>query len=285
MRIFLLALIAAFGMVACVSKGEYEALELAKKRAEDSLGNIIEGLQAKVDRLRADTTSQGRNLREARRKIATLEKELSELQVNYRNLKSSSTDEIQKLLADLEQTQSDLRKREARIQEIEEKLAQRDSKLKALFDRLQNALLGFKESGLTVSIQNGKVYVSLSNQLLFGSGSTRIDKKGKEALAELATVLNANTDINVLVEGHTDNQAVRSGSRFTDNWDLSVLRSTEVTRLLTEEGVEPRRIIASGRSEYFPIRPGEDADARAVNRRTEIILTPNLDELFELINN
>jgi chemotaxis protein MotB len=173
--------------------------------------------------------------------------------------------------------------REAKLREVELTVKQRDSAMNFLKSGLEKSLLGFKESGLEVEVKNGKVYVKMSNQLLFKSGSASIDKMGKEALKNLADVLLVQEDISVLIEGHTDNVPINS-PKFTDNWDLSVLRSTEVARILTlENGIDPKRITASGRSEFIPVLEGDSPDIRAKNRRTEIILSPKLDELFSIV--
>ena len=155
--------------------------------------------------------------------------------------------------------------------------------MNALREKVEQSLLGFKDSGLEIEVKNGKVYVKMSNQLLFKSGSTVIDQRGRDALAQLAGVLSQQTDISVMIEGHTDNKPI-SNARIADNWDLSVLRSTEVARILTiENGIDPRRIITSGRGEYMPADEADTQEARAKNRRTEIILSPKLDELFNLV--
>jgi chemotaxis protein MotB len=149
---------------------------------------------------------------------------------------------------------------------------------------LQKALLGFQQSGLTVDIRNGKVYVSLADKLLFPSGSIIIDERGKAALKQLAAVVNKEPDINMAVEGHTDDKKVKNLGQIKDNWDLSVLRATSVTRYLTEtEGVDPHRLTATGKSEFQPIDANATDEARAKNRRIEIVLTPKLDELYNLI--
>ena len=245
-------------------------------------------------------------------RVKALENELDVLGQNYEQSKSKNSAEIKRLLSNLEKlqkdvaareqkakeyeqqlalrdsslasVQKDLISREQRLVEVEHRLAIRDSALNNLKTRLNDALLGFKDTGLSINIVNGRVYVSLSNQLLFSSGRTDIDKRGKEALRELANVLNTQPDLSILIEGHTDNLAVTNLGPIKDNWDLSVLRATEVTRYLVNEGkVDPKRITASGRSQYFPIDPANTPEARAKNRRTEIILIPKLSELFQIL--
>jgi chemotaxis protein MotB len=183
----------------------------------------------------------------------------------------------------MKQLQQDLNARQAKVQELQSVLDSKDSSVKALKNILVTALLGYKDAGLEVNIKNGKVYVSLAEQLLFASGSTVVDKKGKEALLKLCAVLQAQQDINILVEGHTDDVPMHS-DKISDNWDLSVLRANSIVRILTKDGnLDPKRVIASGRGEYMPVDASKTADARKKNRRTEIILTPKLDQLLQML--
>jgi chemotaxis protein MotB len=155
----------------------------------------------------------------------------------------------------------------------------------ALKASIQKALLGFKNQGLTVEVRNGKVYVSMEEKLLFKSGSIEVDPKGQQALLELAKALNQNKEVSILVEGHTDNVPMKSPT-IKDNLDLSVLRATSISRILTSKGaVDPKRVMSAGRGEHFPIDPADTPEARAKNRRTEIILTPKLDELLSILGN
>lgn len=180
----------------------------------------------------------------------------------------------------LEQLSADLESREERVRELESAIAEKDAKLNALRERVNQALLGFSATDLQVTEKNGKIYVSLSQNLLFSSGSKTINSAGRNALAKVAEVLKANPDINITVEGHTD-----SDGDANFNWDLSVGRATSIVKELTKNGVDPKRVTASGRGEYFPVATNETNQGKAQNRRTEIILEPNLDALYELINN
>jgi chemotaxis protein MotB len=192
---------------------------------------------------------------------------------------------LNELNARLQQSADDIRTKEARLNELESVLARQDSVVRALRSTVSNALLGFEGQGLTIEIKNGKVYVSLEESLLFASGSTTVDRRGANALGELAKVLERNPDINVLIEGHTDDVPLRPGAQIRDNWDLSVLRATAIVRILMSNSkIDPRRLTAAGRGEYMPIDPAKTAEARRKNRRTEIILTPRLDELFQIID-
>ena len=206
--------------------------------------------------------------------LAKREAELGTLETN-----------LQKSKADNDRLAADLKTREARLAELTQALADKDKAVQDLKARVSKALLSFNSSDLQVKLKGGKVYVSLSEQLLFKSGSTKVDPKGQEALKKLATVLQEQKDVNVVVEGHTDNVPIRNGTAgLSDNWDLSALRATEIARLLTTSGVAPERVTASGRSQYVPVAANDSPGNKALNRRTEIILTPKLDELFSILD-
>ncbi len=186
---------------------------------------------------------------------------------------------------DLDATRDELQERAARVNELEQMLADKDRAVNELKDKVASALKGFKNKGLSVETKNGKVYVSLEAKLLFPSGSTNVDPKGKSALLKLAKVLEDNEDVIILVEGHTDTDKYKSsGGSIKDNWDLSVLRATSVVRIIRENSkVNPSRLTAAGRSEYLPIDDAKTTEGMAKNRRIEIILTPKLDELFQIL--
>ena len=264
-KFILLALTCGLALHSCkvMSPKAYKALVDSR----DSLQNRTGNLETELARLQGDT--------------ARLHREMADLQRNYNALNSSYNNNSTKLT----QLSGDLQKREARLREVEDILRKRDEATNALRDKLQQALLGFQQSGLSVDIRNGKVYVSLTDKLLFPSGSIVIDEKGKQALKQLAVVLNKEADINLSIEGHTDNQRVVNLGQIKDNWDLSVLRATSVSRYLTDvEKIAPQRITATGKGEFQPIDPSSTPEARAKNRRIEIVLTPKLDELYNLIS-
>ncbi len=263
----------AFSSCVILSPKKYKAL-LAKQDSlntgwtESQLKN--ESLEQRIARLKADTASLNGQLADLRSKY-------TEMDGNYAKLRSNSSSEINKLSADL-------KKREQRLKEVEEILRKRDEATNQLKAKLQEALLGFTKNGLTVEIKNGKVYVSLTDKLLFPSGSIIIDEKGKQALTQLATVLKQQPEINIAVEGHTDSQKINNLGQIKDNWDLSVLRATSVVRFLTEEQkVESVRMTATGKGEFQPLAPNTSAENRSKNRRIEIVLSPKLDELYDLI--
>jgi chemotaxis protein MotB len=177
-----------------------------------------------------------------------------------------------------------LAEREKKVKELEQVLANKDKAVQDLRTKISNALLNFKENDITVKVKNGKVYVSLAEQLLFGSGSIDVDAKGVTALQQLARAIKDQRDINIMVEGHTDNVPISKKSQYmSDNWDLSVMRATSITKILTNAGVSPHQVTASGRGEFSPLASNDSPQSKQKNRRTEIIITPDLDELFKIL--
>lgn len=263
---------------ACVvlSPKKYKGL-LAQR---DSLTTRTGNLEEQVSGLQKDTARLHRDIAGLKRDINTLQGSYNTLNDQYGALNTNLNSTNSKV----SQLSADLQKREQRLKEVEDILKKRDEATNALKEKLQKALLGFQQNGLTVDIRNGKVYVSLTDKLLFPSGSIVIDEKGKAALKQLAAVMQKEPDINMAVEGHTDNKKIINLGQIKDNWDLSVLRATSVTRYLTEvEKIDPKRLTATGKSEFQPIDPGTTADALSKNRRIEIVLSPKLDELYNLI--
>src|SRR5450759_947687 len=224
--------------------------------------------------------------------VKETQKLLTELQAAQENLqkKEDLLRQLEQTLdtkkASLDELTFELEKKNARLAELEKILDAQKSIVQDLKNKVSEALLGFENNGLTITMKNGKVYVSLEEKLLFKSASYDIDVNGKNALKKLAGVLEKNPDIQITIEGHTDNVPYNPGSgQLKDNWDLSVKRATTVVRVLLEgTRIDAKRLTASGRSQYMPIDENNSADARQKNRRTEIVLTPDLTELYRLID-
>jgi chemotaxis protein MotB len=242
-----------------------------------------------IMRLQADSSQMAN-------RIGTLEKNVSTLQQNYNQLETNRTSlqtqleatrkeassRLQDASARLNMSQEQIADQQRRLAQLQELIDQQKRNTQELRKKVSDALVNFNTEELTVSVKNGKVYVSLQENLLFPSGSAVVNPKGTQALGTLAGVLNANPDINVEIEGHTDSIPIKG--RFTDNWDLSSARANAIVRILTGTyKVDPTRVTASGRSKYEPIDSNSTAQGRARNRRTEIILEPKLDELMQLI--
>ncbi len=234
---------------------------------------LLKGTQSETKKLLAEIQKAQSLLMQREDSLRALEGQL-----NARSSKlSSAQTQMDSLLRNLNE-------KSATLVELQAMLAKKDSISNALRQKVKNALIGFDGKGLTITQKNGMVYVSMEDKLLFKSGSFEIDTRGADAIRGLAEVLAQNPDINIMVEGHTDDVPYQGRGELKDNWDLSVKRATTVVRLLTEnKGINPTRITGAGRSQYLPMEAAKTPQARQKNRRTEIILTPNLDELMQII--
>lgn len=209
-----------------------------------------------------------------------LEARINKLNNKLDEVKATSSAELDAKEQALREKEKELAEREMKTQELAEMI---DAQRKAIDDLKQevcSALKCFTPDELTIEVRDGKLYVSLSDKLLFPSGSDVVNERGREAIELLSAVL-ANSDLEIMVEGHTDAVPINT-SRNKDNWDLSAHRATSVTRIMTENGIEPERIIASGRSKFHPLASNETTEGRQTNRRTEIVLSPKLDKLWKL---
>lgn len=250
----------------------------------DKVNDLNDELIAKMKEKNAMTDA------EATRLLAELQILQEDLQKREDALKlaqlklSNEQARLEALNNNLSQKQLLLDEKNARVLELESMIAAKDSALTAFKDKLSKALMGFEGEGLTIEQRDGKVYVSLEEKLLFKSGKWVVDPKGQTALNKLADVLVDNPDINVMIEGHTDNVPFKGSTGISDNWDLSVKRSTAIVKiLLKNKELEAKRIIAAGRGEFLPIDESNTKEGRAKNRRTDIILTPKWDEVFKVL--
>ena len=276
--------------------------ELAQKAEQlDKAEARLKELDEKISQLTADTTALGDQKRSSEQKLAELNLEYDQLNAYYKNLLTNSgklnrdlvqqRDQLFAIQENLDRTRNlndslnaSLHERERKVKELETILSNKDKAVQDLKKKISDALLSFKESDLTVHVKNGKVYVSLAEQLLFQSGSIVVDAKGVAALRQLAKALKDQKDVQIMVEGHTDNVPIGKKSQYMqDNWDLSVMRATSITKILTSEGVPTAQITASGKGEYSPLVVNSSDGNKQKNRRTEIIVTPHLDELFKIL--
>lgn len=226
------------------------------------------------------------NDKETRRLLKQLQVTQESLQIKEDEMRELERS-LQSKKQNLDELGFKLNQKNKRLIELEKILQEKDSVVMVLKNKVSDALIGFKDEGLKVTLKNGKVYVSLEEKLLFKTGSTVVSGNGIRALRRLAVVLEKNPDINIMIEGHTDDVPYRTSSGpIKDNWDLSVKRATSVVRILLDNSsINPKRLMASGRGEFMPVDPAKTAEARKKNRRTEIILTPKLDELFRILEN
>lgn len=298
-------------MSSCVAKKEFDALTSEKNTLENDKLKLqeelkvtdekvnrlevqVEDLKGKNEALQSDFDLVSKELKDVQGEYNRIKQLYDNLLTNSSQLNSDLAQQQQRLLAiedDLEierkkneELAEDLAKREAKVAELERLISDKEKAVEELKKRVTDALLNFQENDLSVEVKNGKVYVSLAEKLLFNSGSTKVDAKGQSALQQLANALSGNANINIMVEGHTDDVPVSKKSEYmNDNWDLSVMRATSIVRILVNNGVSSDVITASGRGEFSPVAENSTAENKALNRRTEIILTPKLDELFQLL--
>jgi len=276
-------------------------------------------IQKEVDALMADSANRSVELKRTKEDYDRLSVKYNDLQQLQQNLMQGNQKETRKVLSQLQITQKELQDKEDALKELERKLMARknnldqmqsnldnlnkeldarnarlielekvlrskDSIVLALKRKVTDALLGFEGKGLSIKVQNGKVYVSLEEKLMFKSGRYDVDPKGATALKQLIPVLEQNPDINIMVEGHTDDVPFKGKGELLDNWDLSSKRATTILRILVSgTKINPIRVTAAGRSQFVPLDKGKTPEARQKNRRTEIILTPKLDELFKIL--
>ncbi|MCX6272234.1 MAG: OmpA family protein [Bacteroidetes bacterium] len=231
-----------------------------------STGNSAKGTEKELRLLLQDFQKNKDILLQKEDSLKKMDKELKERELNLKKLTVK------------------FKQKEARVIELERILNAKDSVVNALKKSVSDALLGYFNKGLSVSLKNGKVYVSMDETLLFASGSWQVGTQGIEAIKKLIRVLKENPDINIMVEGHTDNVPYKGAGQVKDNWDLSVMRATAVAKIILENSeIQPFRVTAAGKGEYLPLDHSNSKEARAKNRRTEIILTPKLDELLKII--
>lgn len=256
----------------------------AKNLEVEKITADFENLKKNYDLLTAANANQSSNNKSATDKLMSqLQKTQEDLQSQEDALRALESSLFKKE-NDLKKLTADLESREKRVNELESMINKKDELLSALKKKVKEALLGFENNGLTIEQKNGKVYVSLDESLLFASGSYDVGAKGTDVLKKLAKVLENNTDIDVVVEGHTDNVPLKSSGDIQDNWDLSVKRATSVVKIITTNSkTNPKRLTAAGRSEYLPLDLSNTVDGRKKNRRIEVILTPKLDELLKLL--
>jgi chemotaxis protein MotB len=251
----------------CVPTRKYEASQMALKSAR----NDSALLAAKVSTLESNVAQLKGQINDLSGQVSDLTNKAGQLSSDAANKQSQ-----------LSKSQAELQNQQQRLAHLQALMDQQQKATQEIRQKMADALVGFKSNELSVSIKNGKVYVSLQENLLFPSGSAVVNPNGKVALGKLAAVLNSNPDITVDIEGHTDSIPIRG--KYKDNWDLSTARANSIVRILTQDySVDPVRVIASGHSLYDPVQPNSSSEGRALNRRTEIILSPKLDELYKLL--
>lgn len=312
-KIFLVTIFLGLVLSSCVSskvhkdlQGQYDNLQAKNQKLSNDLKETrskgekdLAALQGEYNNLKAERDQLQSDLKNTEARYESLKKSYDALEANSSTEIAENSKRNRELLAQLEEKenklrveqsrleklQKDLASRSKRIDELEGLIAAKDAKMNALKTAVSNALTNFEGKGLTVEQRNGKVYVSMENKLLFSSGSWAVNAEGKKAVQQLGAVLALNPDIAVLIEGHTDNVPYGGTGQLTDNWDLSTKRATSIVQILRENsGIDPFNLTAAGRGEYAPVTSNATADGKAKNRRIEVILTPKLDEINQLLN-
>jgi chemotaxis protein MotB len=253
-------------------------------------GKKLSRSEAKVDKLQRDSTNIQSQLNDCIEKVknlnqakASLQNEYSSLQNEYSSLQNEFTAVQNDSKVHSAESKITIADQAKRLKTLQDMIQSQKDLMANLKNSIANALMKYKSDELYVYTKDGNVYVSLEEKLLFKSGSDVVDPKGKEALKSLAIVLNNTNDITVVIEGHTDNIPIKT-NLFKDNWDLSTARATSIVRILTiDNGFDPSRITASGKSQFHPVKTNETDDGRSGNRRTEIILSPDLKEIFKIL--
>lgn len=249
-------------------------------------------LKSELEKAKSDYAKLKSDYEASQNKFKVLQDSYAALEKNSNDALQSNMKKNRDLLEQLEAKgkalaieQERLNKSAQRLQELEDLIAAKEASMKKLKETLSKALNSFEGKGLTVEQKNGKVYVSMENKLLFNSGSWAVGAEGKKAVIEVGKVLGDNPDISVLIEGHTDDDAFTASGPIADNWDLSTKRATAIVAILSEnKKINKQNLTAAGRGEFSPLASNATAEGKAKNRRIEIILTPRLDEIAEMLN-
>ena len=225
------------------------------------------------------------SLRAKKQSLEKLKTSLELLKENSESVLRVRISENEKLMERISERENELADKITRVDDLERLISQQKELMQGLKERLSNALLNYEGKGLSVEAREGKVYVSMENKLLFQSGSWDVETEGKSALASLGEVLSDNPDISILIEGHTDNVPFTGRGSIKGNWDLSTKRATSIVNILLENPeILPQNLTAAGRGEYLPIAPNSTREGRSANRRIEVILSPQLDKITQIIN-
>lgn len=285
----------ALSLNSCVSNRVFNDLESRYAQLKDnynrqtkSIENLnieIKDLTKKFVTLEETLEKTEDSLNQKQQKLEQLESSLDLLKLNSETLLKERIAENEDLMEKIAERENELAERLARVDELEGLITRQQEAMRKLKEKLSDALLNFEDKGLTVEARDGKVYVSMENKLLFRSGSWTVGAEGRLAIEELGNVLADNPDIAILIEGHTDNVPYSGKGRLKGNWDLSTKRATAiVNQLLENPDILPQNLTAAGRGEYLPIAPNSTRQGRAANRRIEVVLSPQLDEIKQIIN-
>jgi chemotaxis protein MotB len=260
-------------MGSCVTKKQFTDLQAKQKRTQDLLNTAT----VKLNACEADKAA-------SQVRITSYEERIAELKKDKQDLIESSKDLTmltQKGATNLEKSLESLQERDLKINRLQDALNKKDSVSLAIVSSLKKEV-GLDDKDIEINVEKGVVFISLSDKMLFKSGSYTVTERAREILAKVAVVINGKPDFEALVEGHTDDVPYSNGP-LIDNWDLSVKRSTAIVRELQDLGVQPGQLIAAGRAEYNPLVSNDTPANRAINRRTKIYVLPKIDQFYKMV--
>ena len=263
----------ALMLASCVSKKEFAALEAKQKTTQDQLNSAT----VKLNKCLADEAAKAARLQELKERLADMKATNQGLIQSTKDMTVLTTKGAQNLEKSLES----LKEKDLKISRLQDALTKKDSVTLALVTSIKKEV-GLNDPDIEVNVEKSVVFISLSDKLLFKSGSYVITEKAKVILGKVATVINGKPDFEAMIEGHTDSDPFKKGV-LIDNWDLSVKRSTPIVRALQELGVKPEQLIAAGRSSFLPLVPNDSAENKATNRRTKILILPKIDQFYKMI--
>ena len=293
-KTFTLTLI-AFTLISCVSNRVFNDLESRYAQIKDNNNRktkTIGMLNEELNEINENYKIQIKNLSYTRDSLRSKKQEIEKQKSSLRLLKENSESSLkarikenEELMDKIADRENELADRISRVEELEGLIALQKKMVSSLKEKLSNALLNFEDKGLTVEAQNGKVYISMENKLLFRSGSWNVEPQGQRAILKFSEILADNPDISILIEGHTDDIPYSGRGPLENNWDLSTKRATSIVKILLENpDILPQNLTAAGRGEYLPIETNSSIEGRAANRRIEVILSPRIDEITQIIN-
>ncbi|MRT17261.1 OmpA family protein [Vitellibacter sp. q18] len=272
-KLLILAVCSSLAFTSCVSKKKYAELEAKQKNTQDLLNTAT----VKLNDCLTERAAASARAKELEERLADMKKTNEDLIQSSKELTMLTS----KGATNLEKSLESLKEKDLKITRLQDALNKKDSVTLALVTSLKREV-GINDPDIEVNVEKGVVYISLSDKVLFKSGSYEISSRAKEILGKVAKVINGKPDFEAMVEGHTDNVPYRSGV-LLDNWDLSVKRATAIVRALQDLGISPQRLVAAGRGEYDPLVPNTTAENRAINRRTRILVLPKIDQFYDMI--
>src|SRR5690554_1111256 len=273
-KLLILALCSSFAFTSCVSSKKYNELAAKQKNTQDLLNSCT----VKLNECLTEKTAASVRARSLEERVADMRKTNEDLIQSSKDLTMLTS----KGATNLEKSLESLREKDLKISRLQDAISKKDSVTLALVTSLKKEV-GINDPDIEINVEKGVVYISLSDKVIFKSGSYQISNRATEILGKVATVIKGKPEFEAMVEGHTDNVPYNRREGLQDNWDLSVKRATSIVRALQDLGISPERLVAAGRGEYDPLVPNTTAENRAKNRRTRILVLPKIDQFYDMI--